>query len=245
MLSSTASVKNFSTATVYTARDFTGYTLQHLKAMYPRSWQEAAHHYGVPLPEPTVEQIKQTAIAKQVWDFYPTTTPIIQKMLNQALIQPHHRVLEPSAGSGDLARAISLRQCSANAKVGVKKIDCFEINLLLQKALRFQDFNVLGSDFLASNPQPIYDRVIANPPFSSNGVNRHTRHAFEFLKPGGRLITLAHHYNLKPNKSDRSFFTWLKQHRAKFLNLGSAFKHSDRPTNVSLQLIVVDKSVKS
>ena len=236
MPSSTASVKNFSTATVYTARDFTGYTLQHLKAMYPCSWQEAAHHYGVPLPELTAEQIKKTAIEQQVWDFYPTTTPIIDKMLSLALIQPDHRVLEPSAGTGDLARAI--------APTKVKKIDCFEINLLLQKALRLQGFNVLGSDFLASNPQPIYDRVIANPPFSSNGVNRHTTHAFKFLKPGGKLITLAHHYNLKPSKSDKQFFDWLKQNRAKFLNLGTAFKHSDRPTNVSLQLIVVDKSVK-
>ena len=238
MSSSTASasISNFSTATVYTARDFTGFTLQHLKAMYPLSWEEAAQHYGVELPNSTAEQIKKTAIEKQVWDFYPTTTPIIQKMLNQALIQPHHRVLEPSAGSGDLAGAIF--------QLGVKKIDCFEINLLLQKALRLQGFNVLGSDFLASNPQPIYDRVIANPPFSSNGVNRHTRHAFDFLKPGGRLITLAHHYNLKPSKSDRSFFDWLKQYRAKFLNLGTAFKHSDRPTNVSLQLIVITKSFK-
>ncbi len=236
MPSSTASVKNFSTATVYTARDFTGYTLQHLKAMYPFSWREAAHHYGVPLPKSTVAQIKQTAIEQQVWDFYPTTQSIIDKMLNLTQIKPHHRVLEPSAGSGDLATAI--------AQTGAKKIDCFEINLLLQKALRLQGFNVLGSDFLASDPQPIYDRVIANPPFGNNGVNRHTRHAFEFLKPGGKLITLAHHYNLKPSHSDKQFFAWLKQHHAKFLNLGTAFKHSDRPTNVSLQLIVVDKSVK-
>ena len=51
-----------STATVYTARDFTGYTLQHFKAMYPLYWEEAVHHYGVALPEPTVEQIKKTAI---------------------------------------------------------------------------------------------------------------------------------------------------------------------------------------
>lgn len=34
---------------VYSARDFPGYTLQHLKSMYPLSWQSAAHHFGIPL----------------------------------------------------------------------------------------------------------------------------------------------------------------------------------------------------
>lgn len=183
-----------------------------------------------------VDYIKHTAIQQGIWDFYPTSDLVINKMLDLAQLQPYHHVLEPSAGAGDLCNAIAL--------IGVKKIDCFELHPLLQKALKLQDFNLVGGDFLASNPQPVYDRVIANPPFGSNGVNRHTRHAFEFLKPGGKLITLAHHYNLKPSKSDRSFFNWLKQHHARFLNLGAAFKHSDRPTSVPLQLIVITKSFK-
>lgn len=233
MPSSTATVKGFSNATVYTARDFPGYTLQHLKAMYPNSWSEAAHHFGVALPELTVEQIKQTAIAQKVGDFYPTTKSVVQKMLTLAQLKPHHQVLEPSAGSGNLAKAI--------AQLDVSKIDCFEINSLLQKALKLQNFNLIGDDFLASIPQPIYARVIANPPFGGNGVARHTQHAFKFLQPGGKLITLAHHYQLKPSQSDRQFFAWLKQHQARFLNLGTAFAQGDRPTNVPLQIIVIDK----
>jgi hypothetical protein len=35
---------------VFTARDFPGYTLQHLKSMYPTHWQSAAQHFGIPLP---------------------------------------------------------------------------------------------------------------------------------------------------------------------------------------------------
>ena len=42
-------------------------------------------------------------------------------MIDIANIQSHHQVLEPSAGTGDLAKAISLRQRSANANVGIKK----------------------------------------------------------------------------------------------------------------------------
>lgn len=83
--STSASVSSFSSATIYTARDFSGYTLQHLKAMYPNRWREAASHFGLILPELTVEQIKQTAIDQQVWDFYPTSDRLINQMLTQGL----------------------------------------------------------------------------------------------------------------------------------------------------------------
>ena len=112
----------------------------------------------------------------------------------------------------------------------------------MQKALNLQGFNSIGGNFLVGIPQPVYDRVIANPPFSSNGVARHTQHAFKFLKPGGKLITLSHHYNLKPSHSDKQFFAWLKSKKAKFLNLGRAFSDSDRSTNVGIQLIAINKS---
>ena len=180
-----------------------------------------------------VARIRHSAISQGVWDFYPTCQHIIQKMLTFAQVLPHHRVLEPSAGAGDLAVAI--------ADYGVNKIDCFEIHPLLRQALKLQNFKVLGSDFLIHAPEPIYDRIIANPPFGSNGVANHTIHAFQFLKPGGRLVSLAHHYQLQPSKCDRAFFDWLSQHHARFLNLGAAFKNSDRPTNIPLQLIVIDK----
>jgi|GEM_PF-4211289 len=225
-----------SKATVYTARDFSGYTLQHLKAMYPHSWQEAALHFGINSnvsTESEVSQIKQTAIEQQVWDFYPTPSSAIAKLLDVAQLDRKHSVLEPSAGCGDLASAV--------AGSGVNQIDCFELNPLLQRALKLQGFNVLGADFLKSQPKPIYDRILANPPFGNNGVSRHTQHAYQFLKPGGKFVTLAHHYQLQPSRSDLNFFSWLKSVRASFLNLGHAFIHSDRPTSVPIQLIAIDK----
>lgn len=32
---------------VYTASDFDGFTLQHLKAWYPNTWQQAARHFDI------------------------------------------------------------------------------------------------------------------------------------------------------------------------------------------------------
>ncbi|WP_052055865.1 hypothetical protein [Myxosarcina sp. GI1] len=41
---------NLSRLPVFTAKDAVGFTLQHLKAMYPNSWEDAALHFGIPLP---------------------------------------------------------------------------------------------------------------------------------------------------------------------------------------------------
>lgn len=38
---------------VYTASDFPGYTLQHLKAMYPTHWKSAAQHFGISIAQQT------------------------------------------------------------------------------------------------------------------------------------------------------------------------------------------------
>lgn len=92
-----------------------------------------------------IAQIRRTAIERKIWDFFPTHELVIKKMLSLAQMSRHHRVLEPSAGRGDLARAI--------AQLGVSKIDCFELHSLLQKALKLQGLNLLGADFLASQPE--------------------------------------------------------------------------------------------
>ncbi len=184
-----------------------------------------------------VRQLKQKAIAQQVWDFYPTPTAVIDKMLEVAHLQPHHHVLEPSAGSGDLVRAIAL--------AGVERVDCFEIHPLLRQALQLQQFNLIGFDFLMAAPNPIYDRVIANPPFGNNGVANHTIHGYNFLKPGGRLVTIAHHYKLSPSQCDRYFFDWLKGKNARFKDLGSAFQECDRNTQMPVQLITIDKPLST
>jgi len=203
--------------------------------------QNAASRLRQALVELEVRQLKEKAISQGVWDFYPTPAPVVETMISLAQLQPHHLVLEPSAGAGDLASAI--------ANHGVQRVDCFEIHPLLRQALQLQQFNLIGSDFLIAAPNSIYDRILINPPFGSNGVANHVLHAYQFLKPGGKLISLAHHYQLQPSQSDRYFFDWLKSKKARFLNLGKAFQKGDceasrrhRKTSVPIQLIAIDKS---
>lgn len=142
------------------------------------------------------------------------------------------KVLEPSAGLGHICREVK--------RLGLDP-DCFEVSPLLRRGLLLQGFKVVGEDFLSSTPTAIYDRVVANPPFSGNGVARHTLRALDWLRPGGRLVTISHHYQLHPSSTDRAFFQWLRGFGAHFYDCGSAFVGGDRPCKTQIQIISVDK----
>jgi len=179
-----------------------------------------------------VEQLRLQALAQNIWDFYPTPVNVIEKMLSLAQVEPGMKVLEPSAGLGNI--------CREAQKLGLE-MDCFEISPLLRRGLLLQGFKVIGEDFLNSRPTAIYDRILANPPFSRNGVARHTLHALDWLCPGGRLVTVAHHYQLQPSATDRAFFQWLKGFDTQFYDCGQAFQNGARPCNIRIQLIVINK----
>jgi len=179
-----------------------------------------------------LESLYQQAISQPAYDFFPTPQPLIDKMLSLALLEPGMQLLEPSAGLGHICRHV--RQLGINP-------DCFELSPLLQSALLLQGFSVIGQDFLASTPTAIYDRILANPPFSRNGVARHSLHALDWLRPGGRLVTVSHRFQLKPSATDRAFFRWLQGFDAHFYDCGLAFQHAERPCNIPIQLIVIDK----
>src|SRR3546814_16987947 len=94
------------------------------------------------------------------------------------------RVLEPSAGQGELARWC----CRAGGVV-----DCYELMdenyAVLSEAPCFFAA-VQQIDFLTVHAQPIYDRVIMNPPFLKQAEVHHVTPAHQYLKPGGSMIAI-------------------------------------------------------
>lgn len=122
--------------------------------------------------------------ARQQFGYFPTPAPIVQQLLDHARIKPGMRVLEPSAGRG----AIALAAAQAGAVV-----DCVEIQPSHADALRdahHTDITVIVADFLATHPQPVYDRVVMNPPFARQADIAHVTHAWTALKPGGLLVAV-------------------------------------------------------
>ncbi|WP_310425377.1 class I SAM-dependent methyltransferase [Chamaesiphon sp. VAR_48_metabat_135_sub] len=142
--------------------------------------------FGNPAPEidrslEKANELRRRAIYTKVPDFFPTPKEVIDRMLQIARIDSSHRVLDPSAGSGDL--------CLAIRKLGAV-IDCFEINSDLHQALTLLDFQPLDRDFLFATPRPMYDRVLMNPPFSKDAYIDHVRAAYDWLAPGGELVAV-------------------------------------------------------
>ena len=129
----------------------------------------------------------QVAVAPQL---FPTPPALAARMVELAGIEAGDRVLEPSAGTGNLAKAI-------RSAVPDAHLDLIEIDPRLCSILKTSGFEVSCCDFLAAS-MPVcpdsedgHDCVLMNPPFSKGQDVAHILHALKFLKPGGRLVALC------------------------------------------------------
>lgn len=164
--------------------------------------------------------------------YFPTPAPVIAAMLDRADLQPGHRVLEPSAGHGAL--------CDA-ARTLCGDIVPHEVNHTLAGILRDKGYAVTQGDFLDTTPAPTFDRVLMNPPFEGLADIDHVRHAFDYLKEGGRLVAVMSagaFFNSRSKAAD--FRQWAEHHGAEVIDLpDGSFKESG--TGVSTKLVIIDK----
>lgn len=125
--------------------------------------------------------------ARDEFDFFPTPEVIGKRLVEMAEIEPHHDVLEPSAGGMALAKLLP------------GKLVCVELEQKAFGALVKAGYTTLHIDFLKMTPEMVddetkqprrFDRIVMNPPFSKSADIRHVTHAMQFLKPGGRLVAI-------------------------------------------------------
>ena len=131
----------------------------------------------------------QTVSAPQL---FPTPPAIAAQMVELAEIEPGHRVLEPSAGTGNLLA--EMQDDNDQHPDHAAQIVAVEYNRTLAEGLirRFPDINVFCMDFLACNGNlEHFDRIVMNPPFSHGADIQHILHARHFLKPGGKIVALC------------------------------------------------------
>lgn len=120
--------------------------------------------------------------------YFPTPRDLALRVVDLAEIHPGMRVLEPSAGRGALVDAIFEREPRAN-------VTCVEILMKNQSALvarYIEDDRVtlILHDFLDCEFNAPVDRVVMNPPFENKADIDHVTHAWRFVKPGGRLVSI-------------------------------------------------------
>lgn len=114
--------------------------------------------------------------------FY-TPLALCERLARWADVSEHTRCLEPSAGDGRLVHALRA--------AGATRVDACEADAALHPRVRAAGGEVVGGDFLAYAPGPVYDRVVMNPPFRGRQAERHLEHAWALLRPGGLVLSVA------------------------------------------------------
>ena len=134
-----------------------------------------------------------------------TRQVVIDQMLSGLSIPELSLILEPSAGSGNLADGI-------RRKYNNVIIHCIELNKELQMQLHYKSYPLMGADFFKIDPNPRYDFVIACPTYKDNIDVEHIMHMYDFLKPGGQIISLTHPaWTTHNSERQVKFRKWLEE----------------------------------
>ena len=166
--------------------------------------------------------------------FYPTPTEVANKMLSYVDLKRVKRVLEPSAGTGNLVKSIT-------SKWSACTVDCVEIDPKLRAILKDAGYPVIASDFLTASIYTRYDLILMNPPFR-NGI-KHLLKAIRLIeKSGGQIVCLLNASNVLHPSSIQSKMLChkLENYNATIEYLEGAFSDAEVKTNVDVALIYLD-----
>jgi hypothetical protein len=201
--------------------------------------RELVPHLARVAGDDPVKRAEDELRGRKLDGFFPTPRAIVERMLNVADIQPTHRVLEPSCGSG------SILDCLRREYPDVD-ITAIEQNRTLQGVLTAKGYGdiVRYEDFLEFRDGE-FTRVLMNPPFENCADIEHIRHAYDLLAPGGRVVAIAseHGFFARDQRSE-DFRSWLDDLGAELEELpDDAFLGADafRQTGVKTRMIVIDK----
>ncbi len=147
----------------------------------------------------------QVTNKKSELGYFPTPKSVVDRLLELAEIEPRMAVLEPSAGQGAIAEEV----LKTTRNVLLLEIDQKNAEILEKRT----DAAVGQVDFLQVTPTPVYDRVVMNPPFARQVDIQHVRHAYQFLRPGGRLVSvMSAGVSFRTNKLTTEFRQFVKDH---------------------------------
>jgi 16S rRNA G1207 methylase RsmC len=155
-----------------------------------------------------------------------TATALASRVVELADIQPGHEILEPSAGTGALVRALQEHDEDAD-------ITAVEVNGQLFTRIAGMVHKSRCADFLTLNGElGTFDRIVMNPPFANAQDIRHIEHALTKLKPGGRLVAICANGPRQREKLQPLAADWIDLPAGSFQEAG---------TNVSTAIVVIDR----
>ncbi|MEK5414374.1 DUF4942 domain-containing protein [Paenibacillus sp. FSL L8-0708] len=169
-------------------------------------------------------------------DFYPTP----RKLFDDLVRNTRHfsgRILEPSAGKGDIIQFIRATRNGRDAKV-----DAIENDQRLVGILMGEGISVVWDDFLTYETYKEYDYIIMNPPFS-NGVD----HVLKALEMAETQLSRCEIFAIVNKETLNNAFSTKRQellrkldeHGAEVRYISHAFSDAERKTDVEVALIHV------
>ncbi|WP_338115460.1 DUF4942 domain-containing protein, partial [Thiocystis minor] len=171
--------------------------------------------------------------------FYPTPAALARKAWSKFQNREFTRVLEPSAGTGDLAGEMPWSRHDAD-----KPIDCIEMDLAKHARLREQGFRVVGMDFLQFSGGAFYSHVVMNPPFARG--TEHVLKAWDILWDGEIVAILNAETLRNPYTKERQRLARLVNEHGGVEYINDAFSTSEteRKTDVEIALVYLRKQVR-
>jgi len=177
------------------------------------------------------------ALEQDNYEMFATPRAIADKMIELSGVQRWDIVLEPSAGYGAIANALSVHNGALNLTVNDFNERCFNALVLAGwETLLDRPVDFLSLDHHFSDD---FDIVLQNPPFSKD--IEHVYKAYEVLCGGGTLVSVVSEGPFfRSTKRAITFREWLNEHNADIIDLHRGAFH-DSGTDVKARIIRVSK----
>lgn len=182
-----------------------------------------------------IRELERKFVGRKIEGFFPTPKILAEEIVNKAGIVEGDIILEPSAGLGHLADIISEMHPNNTLLVGEQNSDLCE-------ALKLKGYNVRHDDFFnVSQFGADPDKIIMNPPFENLQDIDHVSHAWELLKPGGRIVAIMAGNKNRETAKVKDFMNFVDQYGTWEPNPVGSFSSAFRPTGVNTITVILDK----
>lgn len=176
---------------------------------------------------------------KQVYQFFETPPDVAARLVELAEPRSDEQILEPSAGRGRIVEAILLE----DPRVAIDAVELDPAHALVLQALRCTVYCPV--DFLGFQVDSLYDRVIANPPFSKQQDVAHVTRMIELTRPYGRVVSVMCGTALERGTRKTEAFRSLLDRQSRWdVEELPAGTFAESGTDVRSIILTVDKGVK-
>lgn len=173
---------------------------------------------------------------KQEFQFFSTPPALAEWLVSLSDVKPGYAVLEPSAGTGAIIKAIH-KTCPEVF------VDAFELMPENRQTLeKMINVSLVDEDFTQGVPR-LYDRIFANPPFARNQDIRHARMMYDALDPNGgeMCVITSRHWVNAPEKECEQFRNWLHEVNAETHEIPNGV-FDESGTSVATMAIVIKRN---